>query len=120
MELAHQKIRFEKALTAWPSDDFKEVVKQEIEQLDASLLPLQQGLSQGSYVTDEKFKVMIISVSAEKDSILVKAGIFYNSIIAGCNCSDDPTPVDSIPEYCVVRLVINKNTSETGIELLSE
>ena len=113
-------IRLAKALGAWGSPDFREVLKKEMEQLDAAQLPLQQGLSTGSYALGDKLNVMIISVSEQENSIHAKAGIFYTGIIAGCNCSDDPTPVEEIPEYCEVLLEINKDTAATQVTLLTE
>ena len=55
-------IELPKALHAWNTPEFNAVLKDEIEQLDGGLLPLQQGLSQGSHVTG-RFSVMIIGVS---------------------------------------------------------
>ena len=51
--------------------------------------------------------------------IRVKAGLAYNGIIAGCSCSDDPTPIDETNEYCEVLFSINKETAETTVELFS-
>ena len=109
-----------KSLRAWGTPAFKEVLKREIEQLDAGQLPLQQGLSSSSYVTDRPFQAMIISVSEEAGLIRAKAGIFYTGIIAGCSCADDPTPIDEQTEYCVLRLDIDRTTAETRVTLLAE
>lgn len=113
-------IRLTKTLDAWGKPDFNEVLKREIEQVDAGQLPLQQGLSTGSYVVDSKLNAMIIGVSEVAGFIRVKAGIFYSGIIAGCSCADDPTPVNEESEYCVVQLDIDKQTAETTIALLAE
>ena len=99
---------------------FKDVLKQEIEQLDAECLPLQQGLSVSSYVTDRPFQAMIISVSEAAGLIRVKAGFFYTGVIAGCSRADDPTPVDELNEYCVAQLDIDRMTGETAVQLLDE
>ena len=115
-----EMIRLTETLNAWGTPDFKDILKKEIEQIDAGQLPLQQGLSAGSYAIDGKINVMIINVSEAAGSILVKAGIFYSGIIAGCSCADDPTPVNEESEYCVVRLDINKQTAETTVVLLAE
>ena len=88
--------------------------------MDAGHLPLQQGLSTGSYVIDTKLNAMIIGVSEIAGFIRIKAGIFYSGIIAGCSCADDPTPVNEESEYCVVQLDINKKTAETTVILLAE
>ena len=113
-------LRLTKTLNAWGSPDFKDILKDEIEHLDAEQLPLQQGLSTGSYAIDGKFSAMIIGVSEAAGNIRVKAGIFYSGIIAGCSCADDPTPVNEESEYCVVQLDIDKHTAETTVALLAE
>lgn len=113
-------IRLSKALSAWQSPDFAAVMKEEIESLDADLLPLQQGLSQSSHARSDKLSARIISVVEEADCLLVKAGLFYTGIIAGCSCADDPTPVDEINEYCEVRLDIDRQSAATRITLLQD
>lgn len=113
-------IQLTKALNAWDTPTFKDVLKQEIEQMNVELLPLQQGLSLGSYASGENLSAMIISVSEDAQFIRVKSGIFYTGIIAGCNCADDPTPIDGHTEYCEVWFDINKVTAETSVTLLSE
>jgi hypothetical protein len=113
-------IRLSKSLEAWGAPDFQDILKREIEQLDAGQLPLQQGLSTGSHAVDDSLGVMIISVTEGADIIHARAGIFYKGIIAGCSCADDPTPVDENTEYCVVQLDIDKTTAETTVSLLNE
>ena len=113
-----EMIRLTKTLNAWGTPDFKDILKKEIEQMDAGQLPLQQGLSTGSYAIDSQLNAMIIGVSEAAGFIRVKAGIFYSGIIGGCSCADDPTPVNEENEYCVVQLDINKQTAETTVALL--
>ncbi|MGK2952004.1 MAG: hypothetical protein ACSLEZ_06425 [Thiobacillus sp.] len=113
-------IQLPHALNAWGTPEFEAVLKQEIERLDAGCLPLQQGLSVSSYVTDRPFQVMVISVREETGLILIKAGIFYTGVIAGCSCADDPTPVDELNEYCVLQFYIDRLTANTTVELLAE
>lgn len=114
-----QMIRLENALRAWRTPDFVETLKQEIMQLGPDRLPLQQGLSFGSHVADTPITVMISSVVEREDVIRVRAGIFYQSIIAGCSCADDPTPISELNEYCEVQLDINKSSANTGITLVA-
>jgi hypothetical protein len=113
-------IRLSRSLAALGTPEFSDILKQEIERLDAGQLPLQQGLSSSSHVTDRPFQARIIS-TREGDGILrVKAGIFYTGIIAGCSCADDPTPIDELNEYCVLQLDIDMSTAETAVTLLDE
>ena len=100
--------------------DFERILKNEIEQLDAKLLPLQQGLSTGGYALYDTFKVMVISVAELDNQFHVKAGIFYHGVIAGCSCSDDPSPTDVTTEYCEVMFEIDRLTGEATVSLTSE
>ncbi len=113
-------IRFIKSLNAWGTSGFREVLKQEIELLNPDQLPLQQWLSAGNYALGDKFSVMVLDTTEDENFIHARAGIFYNSIIGGCACADDPTPVSELNEYCVVRLDIDKKTAETTIALLTD
>lgn len=113
-------IQLDKALRAWGTADFETVLKQEIAQLDTSQLPLQQGLSTGNYVVDAPITVIINSVTGMENIIRVRAGIFYQGVIGGCSCADDPTPTSEINEYCEVQLDIDKATAMTEIALITE
>lgn len=113
-------IRLTRSLNAWTTPAFKKTLREEIEQLDVSLLPLQQGLSQSSYACADNISAMIIGISEGPAFIHVKTGIFYTGMIPGCNCADDPTPVNEHTEYCEVQLDIDKATAETVVTLLQD
>lgn len=110
-------IRLTRAVNAWGKPDFNAVLKQDIEQLDVDQLPLQQGLSTGSYVAGTQFSAMIICAVDGEGFIRAKAGIFYQGILGGCSCADDPTPVEEQSEYCEVQFDIDKKTAETTVTL---
>ena len=99
---------------------FKAVIKQEIESLSCHELPLQQGLTHGSYALDNGIEAMILQIQASNTSIQVKAAIFYKAIIAGCSCSDDPTPVDECNEHCEIMIDIDKTSAQATIKLLPD
>lgn len=113
-------LQLPQSLAAWNTPQFESVLKNELEQVDGKLLPLQQGLARSSYALTDNFSISIITVSDEPDCIRVKAGIFYQGIIPGCSCADDPTPIDEMTEYCVVQLDIDRRTAETAITLLDD
>lgn len=108
------------SISAWDKDNFTEIFKTEVSHLPHASLPLQQGLTKSSYVSDEIFTPIILNSSANESSICIKAGIFYTGIIAGCSCSDDPTPLDTQNEYCEIMFTINKQSAEAEIKLLSD
>jgi len=113
-------MRLERALEAWGMPDFEATLKDEIEGLDAGLLPLQQGLAAGSYALDSGHRARVISSTELGDVIRAKIGLFYASVIAGCSCADDPTPVDEIAEYCEVQFDIDRKTAEATVTLLPD
>lgn len=86
--------------------------------MDIHQLPLQQALSQSSHVSDSNINVIILNTSTNETCIIAKVGIFYAGIIAGSCCSDDPTPVDEIQEYCELEFSIDKQTAEFSVTLL--
>ena len=106
------------SLKAWKTPVFNSILKEELEALDVAALPLQQGLAHSSYALEDKFQVMIISVSEDSDIIRAKTGIFYSGLIPGCSCADDPTPITEYSEYCEVSFDINKATADTTVTLL--
>lgn len=112
-------LRFERALAAWGGAGFETVLKQELADA-AEALPLQQGLAVGSQVVTAPVTVVILGTGATEKTIRVKAGIFYASVIAGCSCADDPTPVGENTEYCVVQLEIDRQTAAVTVRLLDE
>lgn len=112
-------LHFEAALDAWGTPQFESVLKQELARA-ADALPLQQGLSVGSQVTDTPLTAVILAAAATEGIIRVKAGIFYGSVIGGCSCADDPTPVNENTEYCELLLEIDRTTAEVSVELVTE
>ena len=105
------------SLKAWNTEDFYPAFKHEILSLDIDLLPLQQGLRNSSYAISDRLAVIILNTEHDNTSITIKAGLFYNGVIAGCNCADDPTPVDETNEYCEVFVRIDRQTAHGFIEL---
>ena len=107
------------SLLAWNSDAFNTVIKQELCSIDKNLLPLQEGLRYSSIANADSLSVSVLNIKDDEKQIFVKAGLFYTGIIAGCNCADDPTPVDENNEYCEALFCINKQTAETTVTLTS-
>jgi len=111
-------IRLTRSLAAWGTASFDQCFKAEVEGLGAAQLPLQQGLSLSSCVSDEPFKVMLISASEEPTHLRVRAGVFYSGVVSGCNCSDDQSPMEVQPEYCELEFVIARDGAEATVRLL--
>lgn len=113
-------VRLAQSLQAWGTPDFAAVLKQEVAQCGRDWLPLQQGLSASSSVADAPITLVVLSATELENAIQVRAGIFYQGLIGGCSCADDPTPDSENTEYCEVLLEIDKVTAEVAVSLLVE
>lgn len=111
-------IILKKSLSAWQSPEFKKVFQAEVASLDDTLLPLQEGLSYANFADGSDMSVLILNQAETEKLLIIKTGIFYQGLIAGCHCSDDPTPPDSHTEYCEVSFEIDKKTAETKALLI--
>jgi hypothetical protein len=112
-------IHLPKALNAWNSHIFDSILKDELEELDSGDLPLQQGLTLSSMVSDEPFSVIVLESEETAATICCKVSIIFSGVIAGCSCNDDPTPLDIQTEYCELQLSIDKVSAKTAVDLIS-
>jgi hypothetical protein len=110
-------LRLEFALQAWDSEQFEAKIKQALEGLPHHELPLQQALQHSSQVSGEPIQVMFLDAVESIGHIKVRVGVFYSGVIAGCNCADDPIPVDTVLEYCTLELVIVRRSAEVKVVL---
>jgi hypothetical protein len=103
-----------RSAAAWESPAFPSTLIAEIRALGPyhpGLRPLlQAGLTQTSAVAEVPIGVHLLSSREEAGRIRVHLGIFYAGIIAGCNCADDPSAVDTITEHCELVLHIDPGT----------
>ena len=113
-------MRLAKSVRAWGTPKFREVLKDEIAHLAISELPLAQALQFGNFVADERPTVMINSIEDRGDHVAVRAGLFFAGINAGACCADDPTPVESHHEYCVVQMQVDLATVEAQAHLVDQ
>ena len=113
-------IRLPQVLFAWGHPGFETALKLAIQNLDSETLPLQAGLTAGSYALDKPLDAMVIQSSETERFIEVKTGIFYKSLMPGCACAGDPTVEDMQNEHITVQVSIDKLTAEATFRLLDE
>ncbi|MCW8855314.1 MAG: glucosamine--fructose-6-phosphate aminotransferase [Gammaproteobacteria bacterium] len=109
--------KFTATLNSWNSDSFNQTLKDEIQNLKSGVLPLHLATTQGGMVDDSNISASIIHSSENDDCIQTKVGIFFNEVVGGCNCHDDPVSENA---YCEIILSINKETAETDFTVLSD
>jgi hypothetical protein len=104
-----------RSLRAYGSSDFAATLQRELAQVGLDALGLQQALRAGSIALGDDLGVMILRVDASPGHLDLHLGLFFTSIVAGCACADDPTPVDRNTEYCEVDLRIDRATGRGRI-----
>ncbi|WP_198266254.1 glucosamine--fructose-6-phosphate aminotransferase [sulfur-oxidizing endosymbiont of Gigantopelta aegis] len=103
-----------KSLQSWGSETFKSTLKEELQTLSDNALPLHHATTQGGKVDASNIAALINSASENNTHIQIKVGIFFNEIIAGCNCDDDPMSENT---YCELLVSIDKSTAEADFNL---
>lgn len=99
-----------RSLRAYGSSDFAATLQRELAEAGLDALGLQQALRAGSIALEDDLGVMILRADASPGHLDLHLGLFFTSIVAGCACADDPTPVDRNTEYCEVDLRIDRTT----------
>lgn len=105
-------------LSAWGQANFAQVLNTTLENY-RTYLPLQQGLTHSSYVSDTPLTALVLKAHTTERYLQLQLGILYSGIIAGSCCSDDPSPMCEQGEYCEVQLVINLDTAQAEVKLLA-
>ncbi len=95
-----------------------ETFKEEIADLDADELPLQQGMTRGNVALGDKLSAMVIRAESSAERVSVHAGLFFASTVAGCACINDPTPENEDAEYCEAVFDIRRPDGETTVTLV--
>ncbi len=98
------------SLAAFDSDRFTATLKQELVAQQAFATILQQGMQFGSCALLEDVDILLNKVEHDDEHIHIHIGVFYHSIISGCNCADDPSPVETINEYSEIHIRIDRRT----------
>ncbi len=115
--MKQDSIRLPEAARTWGSQTFEATFRRELADLGLAGLPLQEGLTQGSQALGDNLDVTILAAEANGEFLRLRAGLFYASVIAGCSCADDPSPIDEQPEYCEVEVEIALATGVAAIRL---
>ena len=105
------------ALQSWGHDAFKQVLKNELQQLPEGELPLGKCSMRGGNIDHDSLSVSVLSVSDDEQNILAKISVFFNEISAGGSCGFDPTTESGYGEM-LVR--IDKDSGETEFEVVFE
>jgi hypothetical protein len=105
--------RLEATLRAWNTPEFGATLKREVAGLGSRLLPLQQAVSTTSVALDTPVTVVLHEATETTNAVIARIGVFFEGVVTGCSCADDPNPIEPQNEYCEFDLAIDKGTAET-------
>ena len=80
-------------------------------------LPLQAGCEQGGLVDDSDLSVSILDLTRSAEQTTARVGVFFNEIVGGCSCHDDPVRANA---YCMLEMVIRNADGNTRIRVLPD
>lgn len=103
-----------RTLSAWESERFASTFVDEARSLPASELRLERLLQYGSQAVGTP-QFMILGSEANADNLRVRTGIFFESVLSGCACADDPTPETRYNEYGELLFVIDRRTGQVQV-----
>ncbi len=112
--------RLPASLRAWGSDAFAVTLKRELESLPTDALPLRDALRIGSHVIAGSHSARLLSAGEQAGVLRLRVGLFFSSVIAGCSCADDPTPIEPIAEYCECLVEIDRADARASMTLLDD
>lgn len=102
---------------AWGADNFSDVLKNEMRTIAPDLLPLYIESAQGGLMDFNDISISILSATENEKTLDLKVGLFYTELVGGCNCDDDPTPVNS---WGTLEIIIERKTAATYFSLLDQ
>ena len=106
-----------KSLAAWPGEAFIATLSDELGAANPAALRLERLLQHGSHIVDAP-EFMLLDTETDAENLRVRIGVFLHSVLAGCACADDPTPLDIMNEYGELLLRIDRRTARTEVRLL--
>ena len=106
-----------KTASAAPADR-EAAFKAEVSALSPDELPLQQGMAHGNVAQGDALSVMMITSRGDATRLRIHAGLFFTSVVAGCACTNDPTPMNDEPEYVEFEFEIDRRDGATRVRLL--
>ncbi len=108
------------ALNAWGRAEFTELLRDALLGEDALFAPLQKAMAHGSHALVDQAVLMLLRSSESPGALEVDLGVGYASIIPGCACEGDPTPMSELPEYARLRVRIDRASGEATVRVLPE
>ncbi|MFY9976355.1 MAG: glucosamine--fructose-6-phosphate aminotransferase [Chromatiaceae bacterium] len=104
-------LRLPLTLAAWGGDAFAATLKAELGALAPAELHLHRLASTG-HALDTRVSVTLLESRETADVIEARLGVFFEEILPGCSCGDEPEPQ---PGFGELMLQIDKATARAEL-----
>ena len=88
-----------------------------LQRLPPGTLPLHEACTQGGVVDDGDLGISLLNWAVSGSQVTARVGVFFDEIVGGCNCHDDPVATHS---YALLGLRIARDGGRAEVRLLSE
>ena len=88
-----------------------------LRRLPPGALPLTEACTQGGIISDGDLGISLLSWATTGSHIVVRVGVFFEEIVGGCNCHDDPVAAS---RYAILGVRIARGDGSAEIRLVSE
>lgn len=112
-----QSVVLKKAVAAYRTDRFIAELQAGLAALGADQLCLHQATVMGGHVDADQISVTVLSVVDEDAGPVARVGVFFNEVLGGCSCHDDPV---ATPAYCELDVGLDAGTGEVMINHVPE
>lgn len=92
-------IALPQTLAAWSDESLANTALRELDANNLLARLLQRGLQRGNIALLDNVSARVLRAHQHSDAYHLRLGVSYCSLITGCACSDDPTPLSELPEY---------------------
>lgn len=109
-------LKFNRAIRALGEKSFESAFLQEAI-AQSNLLPLHKACHSGGVVKDGSVSISVLSVDEDQGFIKVKTQIFFDEVVGGCNCNDDP--FEQV-QMCEALFLLNEEDAQSEFVMLHD
>lgn len=100
---------------------FAATLADELKLLPTGSLPLHLATTQGGMVDDSDIAVSVLNSHTSETEVRCKITVFFDELVSGCNCADDPSPDHTAtPSSCQLLVTIDRVATTATFTVLDK
>lgn len=106
-----------RSLADFDSERLSQSLTAELRQSGPDFLPVHLALQHGDYASVDDLQLTILARKQDHEQVYIRCGLFFHSLLSGCNCSDNAEANQLQHEYCELWISINRSNAITSVRL---